>query len=83
MKVGIEIAIAVCGVAFSGVVGHFVARAKLKDEIHKLNLEIEKLKSRDEIQQIVIDSFKQQAEQLIPVLIEELEKKNKKKKKNG
>ena len=45
--------------AVAAVVGHFVSIGKLKDKIHQLEIEQERLKSRDEIQQIVIEQLKE------------------------
>lgn len=43
----------------AAVIGHFVSIGRLKDKIHELQIEQEKLKHRDEVQQIVIDQLKE------------------------
>lgn len=43
----------------AAVVGHFTSVGRLKDKIHQLEIEQEKLKHRDEVQQIVIDQLKE------------------------
>jgi hypothetical protein len=55
--ISIVATLAVAGIG--AIVGHFVSLNKLKDKIHQLEIEQERLKNRDEIQQIVIDQLKE------------------------
>lgn len=82
MKIDIQIVITVVSSLVAGILGFFIAKNKLKDDINALKVEQERLKSRDNEQQIVIDFIKKQADELIPVLLKQLNKKNKKNK-NG
>lgn len=74
-----EIIIAIIGCISSGLIGFFSSKMGLKDEINNLKIEHEKLKARDNEQQIVIDQFRKEVDKLLPVLIDQLNKK----KKNG
>ena len=81
MKIDLQIVITIVSSLIAGILGFFIAKSKLKDDINDLKVEQERLKSRDNEQQIVIEYIKEQANQLIPVLLEQLN--SKKKKKNG
>lgn len=54
------------------VVSHFIAVGKLKDRLHQNEIEIEKLKHRDELQQQVIDQIGKQNDVLLPKLLDKL-----------
>jgi Tfp pilus assembly protein PilO len=75
MKIDISIVIAIVAAFVSLIVGFFSARIGLKDEINNLKIEHEKLKARDNEQQIILEQFQKQVDQLLPVLIDQLNKK--------
>lgn len=41
----------------AAIIGHFVSIGRLKDKMHELQIELEKLKHRDDVQQIIIDEL--------------------------
>lgn len=50
---------------------------QLKDEITQIKIENKELKSRDDLQQQVIDQLRKQLEDLIPKLVEAIKRKEK------
>ncbi|WP_298117815.1 hypothetical protein [Flavobacterium sp.] len=74
-----ETIVAIIGIVASGLIGFFSSKMGLKDEINNLKIEHEKLKARDNEQQIFIDKLRKEADELIPILVDKLNKK----KKNG
>lgn len=58
------------------VVSHFRTVANLKEKIHTLDKELEKLKGRDDLQQQVIDQIGKQIDILMPQLLEAVKNKS-------
>ncbi|MFD0964427.1 hypothetical protein [Pseudofulvibacter geojedonensis] len=76
MKVDIQIVITIVSSLITGIIAFFLVKSKLKDEINVLKVELEKLKAKDNEQQVVINEIKRQFDELLPVLIKKLNKKN-------
>lgn len=72
MNIDINIVITVIGIITSGLIGFFSSKMGLKDEINNLKIEHEKLKARDNEQQIFIDKLRKEADELIPILLNKL-----------
>lgn len=58
------------------VISHFRTVGNLKEKIHALDKELEKLKGRDDLQQQVIDQIGKQIDILMPQLLDAVKNKN-------
>lgn len=58
------------------IVAHFRVVNGLKEKIHQLDKEMEKLKGRDDLQQQVIDQIGKQMDALLPQLLDAVKNKS-------
>lgn len=54
----------------TAIVAHFKTVGSLRDRIHTIEKEMERMKSRDDLQQQVIDQIGKQIDNIIPQLLE-------------
>lgn len=84
----LSIVIAILSAIVSGIVGFFSAKYGLKDfvrdkheelvkKIHDLEIQLEKLKSKDEVQQTVIDSLGRSFQDIVTQINQELKTRKK------
>ena len=59
------------------IVGHFRSIGILKDKIHDMRVDIEKLKGKDELQQTIIDQIGRENDRIINHLLDILRNKEK------
>lgn len=80
-NIAVQLLIGIALMAFSAVVTFFSTKHnlkeytnnkynELKDKLHKQELELEKLRGRDENQQQIIDTFQSQVLNHLPALLE-------------
>jgi hypothetical protein len=91
MEFGLKDLLYIIGIVASGIISFLGTRHKMKEyirdknesitkKVHDLEIKHTELKSRDELQQQVIDQIGKQMDTLVPKLIEELNKRKKSKK---
>ncbi|WP_203293513.1 hypothetical protein [Luteirhabdus pelagi] len=90
MEFGLKDLFYIIGIVVSAVISFLGTRHRLKeyirdkndllkDEINSLKLKLQEQKSRDDLQQQVIDQIGKQMDELIPKLVEEVKHKKEKK----
>ncbi|GEM_PF-5418633 len=70
-----SVIITIISTAAAAIIAHFVAVGNLKEKIHKAEIEIEKLRSKQELQKMIIDQFKEQVLNHLPDLFKALNNK--------
>lgn len=90
MEFGLKDVFYIGGIVLSAVISFLGTRHRLKeyirdkndllkDEINSLKIKLQEQKSRDDLQQQVIDQIGKQMDELIPKLVEEVKHKKEKK----
>lgn len=68
--------ISIISTAAVAIISHFIAVGRLKERIHKIEIEMEKMKGQQNLQKQVIDQFTVQVLNHLPELFKALNSKN-------